>query len=1511
MPSLPLFLLSLLSLRITFVNGCATPAQPLPSWLLGTTWKTPFVSSGFSGYDYLTFSTTGASQVHNIVALAGTTCLPIMMSQCVTSAIVMTVPNSSPPSTYLAVNYTQAAFVSEKPIGCIALLAGFDNATGTALLYSTRVALTQLCLAPSATLEESAPALQSSSTWVKVSGPGACPSRAEIETFTVNATPSTYAIGDPTAVAYGVGLGVGLGFAVPILFVFLAFMFNRLSIVAEFVGVASPPPLGKSSCGSSGGIDTETAAIVIRSPAPFPSPLPPLPPSDIYVPLFKTRISRHAMTLVLSPPQNENEIGACEFLKSLPATARLDSCDNHLPSLTVKETLEFASSGDNAHAQAAHTAVALGLSECWATRIGSEDIRGVSGGQRRRVSLAETLLSLNAMDSSPLVTLDGATTGLDAASSVAVMAHVRNAVIDTRGGTVIAALLQPTPQVLGLFDAVILLRDGHVLWSGPPSQLVAACEAATSRKCPPQCEAAEFAVSVLANGEWKTSTTNVKHDVNDDASILHNNKIQTNNRRYLPFISLLSRQVKLVLRDGGALGHAITASVVGALLASIFPAPPLTSFNLRLSVMLFACFALAFFNLPIVATFAAQRRVAQRQVNNGFYSSTTFAMVALLAHLPVVALESALLAASIYHGVGFASDSGHFSFFYLNLFLADAAMCALYLLLALLLPSGSAAQSLAVPLTGVALLFSGFLATRQQIPDWLTPLYYGSPFSWMLQSLAINEFTSVAYMIQPPGLTGTTFSEIYLNVFEFRNQWSWAWAGVGYNIAFILLATIVSGFVFARRGSDDTNIIDKITGGFLRVVTKGGRKNTSTTNATANPSSSSSITAASSTSTTLSPTLPPGASLSFENISYTITVPSSNVASAATTTPKSAAAIIGNNFSVAIASIFGATFRLCGAGIGGGQERMLLRSVNGRAEPGTLTAILGASGAGKSTLLDVLLGLKTVGTVTGQIIFCGEIVDKTNGLSRRPGVGYVQQADLHEPTSTVREALEFAVALRGSGAGEEADKICAWVLESLALTAVANHSIRDLTAGETKRLTIAVELAARPALLLLDEPTSGLDSSEALRVVTLLRALAFKSGTTIIAAIHAPSHEVYSLFDQAMFLAPGGYLVYSGAIGGEGNGFTPILESAAKVLALPFPEKLSEGNNSASWVLGAVKTLIHGKGGGIGTGQVGQSLADAFNATSSVRQTPTSPTSSSSILSHPRSVLPPLFTQLYALLPRAFRASIRDRLHQPARFIAIVIMSAFFGALFENLKRDTAGAVETALSVWWMALVMLGLVLFATSLPAAFRGRAIAVREAASGMLSPSVAAFTGLVAEIPWVALCTTAACSIIAPLVAPRGEALVASGFLAFWVAMFLIALIMVSLAHLFALAAPTLPLAQSAGFLAQAILLLFGGLLVPAPFLPDGWRWLMIANPIKHAADAVWASQFYCESKAGEGNPCRTFLQNPVPAPINEWPFIVGWLGLQDTNVSHELLILLPFLAVFSFAVLVAARINWLKR
>ncbi len=238
-----------------------------------------------------------------------------------------------------------------------------------------------------------------------------------------------------------------------------------------------------------------------------------------------------------------------------------------------------------------------------------------------------------------------------------------------------------------------------------------------------------------------------------------------------------------------------------------------------------------------------------------------------------------------------------------------------------------------------------------------------------------------------------------------------------------------------------------------------------------------------------------------------------------------------------------------------GDTRRILDNVDGWVKPGTLTALMGVSGAGKTSLLDVLATRITMGVVTGEMLVDGQLRDQS--FQRK--TGYVQQLDLHLSTSTVREALRFSALLRQPGHIPRQEKLdyVDEVIKVLDMDEYADAVVgvpgEGLNVEQRKRLTIGVELAAKPELLLfLDEPTSGLDSQTSWAILDLLEKLA-KNGQAILCTIHQPSAMLFQRFDRLLLLKNEGQTVYYGEIGENsstminyfvGNGAPPCPKNA-------------------------------------------------------------------------------------------------------------------------------------------------------------------------------------------------------------------------------------------------------------------------------------------------------------------------------------------------------------------------------
>ena len=183
--------------------------------------------------------------------------------------------------------------------------------------------------------------------------------------------------------------------------------------------------------------------------------------------------------------------------------------DIHEPLLTVRETLAFAAASCLAPLPADaspeevslrekivdHVLDTLELRECENVILGDELKRGVSGGQKKRVTLGEALLQ-----GSRVLVLDEITNGLDSATATKIIVFLSDWARAT-GGTVITALQAPTPEIFRAFDDVLVLSDGHLLYHGPPSKLNEYL-AVRGYTCPSYMDIADYALALAVSPSY-------------------------------------------------------------------------------------------------------------------------------------------------------------------------------------------------------------------------------------------------------------------------------------------------------------------------------------------------------------------------------------------------------------------------------------------------------------------------------------------------------------------------------------------------------------------------------------------------------------------------------------------------------------------------------------------------------------------------------------------------------------------------------------------------------------------------------------------------------------------------------------------------------------------------------------------------------------------------------------------------------------------------------------------------
>jgi len=200
----------------------------------------------------------------------------------------------------------------------------------------------------------------------------------------------------------------------------------------------------------------------------------------------------------------------------------------------------------------------------------------------------------------------------------------------------------------------------------------------------------------------------------------------------------------------------------------------------------------------------------------------------------------------------------------------------------------------------------------------------------------------------------------------------------------------------------------------------------------------------------------------------------------------------------------------------------LLDSISLSIQPNEFVGLLGPSGSGKSTLIDALNGVRPA---RGGNVLINNLDLYRHFDSLKQSIGYVPQDDVIHRELTVYRTLYYTARLRLSRdvSRTEINQTINEILDVTGLSERRNVPVHQLSGGQRKRVSIAVELITKPSIIFLDEPTSGLDPATEEKIMKLFRQIA-ESGRTVIMTTHAM--ENVRLFDKVVLLMRGRLAFY-------------------------------------------------------------------------------------------------------------------------------------------------------------------------------------------------------------------------------------------------------------------------------------------------------------------------------------------------------------------------------------------------
>lgn len=446
--------------------------------------------------------------------------------------------------------------------------------------------------------------------------------------------------------------------------------------------------------------------------------------------------------------------------------------------------------------------------------------------------------------------------------------------------------------------------------------------------------------------------------------------------------------------------------------------------------------------------------------------------------------------------------------------------------------------------------------------------------------------------------------------------------------------------------------------------------------------------------------------------------------------------------------------------------------------------------------------------------------------------------DVHEPTQTVREALRFSADLRQPFEVPQSEKY-AYVEEILSLLEMedmADAIIGDPESGlaveQRKRVTIGVELAAKPELLLfLDEPTSGLDSQSAFNIVRFLKKLA-SAGQAILCTIHQPNAALFENFDRLLLLQRGGRTVYFGDIGKDACVLLDYLRSHGA--------ECPHDANPAEYMLDAIGA---GQAQRVGDRDWADIFADSpelANIKDRISQMKTERLAEvgSSPPTDEKEYATPLMHQLKIVQRRTNLAFWRSPNYGFTRLFNHVIIALLTGLAYLNLD-DSRTSLQYRVFVIFQVTVLPALILAQVE-PKYALSRMIFYREESSKMYGQFAFASSLVVAEMPYSLLC---AVGFFLPLYYMPGFSSESykAGYQFFMV--LITEFFSVTLGQMVAALTPSPFISALINPFIIITFALFCGVTVPKPAMPKFWRaWLYELDPFTRLISGMVVTELH---------------------------------------------------------------------
>ncbi|GLT67735.1 hypothetical protein SLA2020_400210 [Shorea laevis] len=1140
----------------------------------------------------------------------------------------------------------------------------------------------------------------------------------------------------------------------------------------------------------------------------------------------------------------------------------------------------------------------LGLDVCADALVGNAMLGGISGGQRKRLTTGEMLVG-----PAKVLLMDEISTGLDSSTTFQVVNAIKR-YVHILDGTALISLLQPAPETYNLFDDIILLSDGWIVYQGPREHVLEFFES-MGFKCPERKGVADFLQEVTSRKDqaqyWAHRDEPYRYvTVKQFAEAFHsfhvgqklkseisipfdknkNHRAALTTKKYgVKKVQLLkacfSRELLLMKRNSFVHNFKIFQLAVTAFITmTVFLRPKMhrnseSDGGVFMGSIFFLLYVTMFNGFSEVIMTIANLPIFYKQRGMLFYPAWAYALPSSVLRIPLAFVEIGVLVFPSYYVIGYDTNVGRYFKQFLILFLIKVMASAFFRLLGAITRTMAYGNTFGAFILMLYFILGGFVLSREQIKKWWIWAFWSAPMMYGQNALAVNEFLGHSW--KKPHSTDSLGVAILKARGLFTDSY-WYWIGLGatigftlvYNFLYTVALTYLKPIEKHEAFVSEETLKEKEDDGTQEtmMLLHRGSKSRERGNGTLRRVSSAITTAMTGdyAEASLRQSKRKGMILPFEP--HLITFDDMRYSVDMTPAMKDQAV---------------------------NEDRLvLLKGVSGSFRPGVLTALMGVSGAGKTTLMDVLAGRKTGGYIEGTINVSGH--PKNQDTFARIS-GYCEQNDIHSPHVTVYESLLYSAWLRlPREVNSETRKLFVEEimelveLSSLKEALVGLPGVNGLSLEQRKRLTIAVELVANPSIIFMDEPTSGLDARAAAIVMRAVRNTV-DTGRTVVCNINQPSIDVFEAFDELFLLARGGLEIYVGPLGRNSCHLISYFEAIEGVT------KITDGYNPATWVLevttSAQATL------GINFHEVYRN-SDLYRRNKALIQELSRPSPGSKDIYFPTKYSQTFFNQFKACLWKQNCSYWRNTSNTALRILFTAFVALVFGSIFWDLgsKRKKRQDLFNAMGAMYSCVIFIGVQNSFTVQPVVSVERTVFYRERAAGMYAALPHAFAQVVIELPYLFAQAVLYGVIIYAMI---GYQWTAAKF--FWY-MFFMYFSLMYYTYFGMMSIALTPNQQVATVVSTAIYSmwnLFSGFSIPRPRIPVWWSWYSWLCPVAWTLYGVLASQF------GD-------LEDMLDNNQTVKEFLKSYFDYRHEFLGVVAIVMVVF--AVAFAVIFALSIKWLN-